>query len=195
MKKLPRVAALSWGEGVGVRHGERHDHDVDAAWCACLDWKELNMKNLLKCVLLSLLLAAGTSMAAERGTREEAVAMVKKAVAHFNKVGKEAALADFNDPKGKFVDRDLYLFVFGTSGDGVELANGANIKLVGKHLIDLRDADGKYMVKEFLATANSAAGSGWIEYKWPNPVTKGIDAKASYVEKVGDILIGCGIYK
>ncbi len=153
------------------------------------------MKNLIKVVLLSMALGAFGVSAAERGTRDEAVAMVKKAAAYVKEVGKDKALAEFSNPKGKFVDRDLYLFAISTSGDGTELANGANPKLVGKVMLELRDADNHYMVKDFLAVANGKAGAGWVEYKWPNPVTKAIDAKITYIEKVGDMLIACGVYK
>jgi len=38
-------------------------------------------------------------------------------------------------------------------------------------------------------------GKGWVEYKWPNPVNSAIESKASYVERVDDMLVGSGIYK
>ncbi len=41
----------------------------------------------------------------------------------------------------------------------------------------------------------NSKGSGWIDYKWPNPVTKAVEQKSTYVEKVDDVVVGCGIYK
>ena len=38
-------------------------------------------------------------------------------------------------------------------------------------------------------------GEGWVDYKWPNPTTKKVEGKSSYVKKVGDLIIGVGIYK
>ena len=38
-------------------------------------------------------------------------------------------------------------------------------------------------------------GSGWVNYKWPNPLTNKIEDKSSYVEKMGDYFVGVGIYK
>lgn len=155
------------------------------------------MKTLLKGILLGFFALAlnAAAFAAEKGTAEEAVALVKKAAAYLKENGKEKAFSEFNNPKGQFADRDLYVFVYGTSGDGINLAHGANPKLIGKNLLDLRDADGKLIVKGFIEVGNSKTGHGWVDYKWPNPVTKAVEAKSTYIERVGDVMIGCGIYK
>lgn len=146
-------------------------------------------------LLFAALLFSGTATAAEKATRDEAVAMVKKAAAYMKEHGKEKALAEFNKPNGPFVDRDLYIFAYSANGDGINLAHGANPSLIGKNLIDLRDADGKAIVKSIIEAGNSKAGSGWVDYKWPNPVTKAVEQKTSYVEKVGDVVLGSGVYK
>ena len=157
------------------------------------------MQNFVKimtagvCVLM--LNAPGSATAAEKGTRDEAVALVKKAAAYLKENGKEKALAEFNKPTGQFVDRDLYIFAYSANGDGTSLANGANPALVGKNLIDLRDADGKAIVKSFIEVGNSKPGSGWVDYKWPNPLTRAVEPKATYIEKSGDLLLGSGVYK
>jgi signal transduction histidine kinase len=141
--------------------------------------------------IAALCLSTG-ALAAEKSTPEQAVAMVKKAVAYYKEVGKEKALAEFNNPTGQFRKGDLYLFAYDRAG--VSLAH-INPKMVGKNLIEMRDVDGKYLNKEFIALGDSKEGRGWLEYKWPNPVTKELDAKKSYVEKVDDIYIICGVYK
>ncbi|HCE07957.1 MAG TPA: histidine kinase, partial [Oxalobacteraceae bacterium] len=41
----------------------------------------------------------------------------------------------------------------------------------------------------------SGKGKGWVDYKWPNPATKILEAKSSYVERYEDVYVGCGIYK
>lgn len=46
----------------------------------------------------------------------------------------------------------------------------------------------------FIDVANSK-GKGWVDYKWPNPTTKAVEAKSTYIEKTDDLVIGCGIYK
>jgi signal transduction histidine kinase len=154
------------------------------------------MKALLKgLAFLTFAGFVGTSaVAAERGSAEEASALVKKAVAYIKANGKEKAFAAINDSKGQFVDRDLYIFVYDMKGTNLAIGNGNAAKMNGKSLIDLRDADGKYILKSFIETV-STKGSGWVDYKWPNPVTKNVEAKSSYVEKLDDIIVGAGIYK
>lgn len=127
------------------------------------------------------------------GTAAEAKAMVERAVALLKQVGPEKAFAAFSDPANKdFHDRDLYVFV--RSMDGNTVAHGVNKGMVGHTSLETKDADGKLYNKEIMDTAN-AKGSGWVDYRWPNPVTKKIEPKSSFVEKTGDYVIGAGVYK
>ena len=54
--------------------------------------------------LAVIIFIAGVSFAAaeDKGTAAEAKAMVKKAVSYMKEAGKEKAIAEFNNPKGKF---------------------------------------------------------------------------------------------
>lgn len=132
------------------------------------------------------------SIAAEKGSKEEAVALVQKAVAYIKANGKEKAYAEFTNGT-QFKDRDLYIFV--VQFDGMAMAHGVNPKLVGKNMADLKDSDGKFFIKEFIEVAKTK-GKGWVDYKWPNPVTKALDDKTSYVERVDDnSFVACGVYK
>lgn len=149
------------------------------------------VSKLVLTFLCSLMLAA-PAMAADYGTRDEAVAMVNKAAAYLKANGKEKAYAEFNGKSSQFKDRDLYIFVM--EMNGLEVVNGNNPKLIGKNLIELKDANGKAMVKEFIEVAQTK-GTGWVDYAWPNPVTKAVEKKSTYVEKAGDVLIGCGVYQ
>ena len=151
------------------------------------------MKAFLCGAALALGALAAPAYAADKGSANEAVAMVKKAVALVKSEGKEKAFAAFADPANKdFHDRDLYVYVYDMNG--VSLAHGANPKMVGKNLLNMKDNEGKPMIQEMVKTAKDK-GTGWVDYKWPNPVTKAIEAKSGYVERVDDILIGSGVYK
>lgn len=152
------------------------------------------MKNMLKKITFGLCaLAIGTVVfAAEKGTAEEATAMVKKGVDYVKAHGKEKAFAEFSNPSGQFVKGDLYVMVYDM--DGLNKAHGANPKLIGKNLLDIKDANGVYIVKSFIEVAKGK-GKGWVDYKWPNNITKAVESKSTYVEKVDDVLIGVGIYK
>ncbi|MES2017652.1 MAG: cache domain-containing protein [Pseudomonadota bacterium] len=134
----------------------------------------------------------GQAWAAEHATPAEATAMVKKAIEFIKANGKEKAYAAINDPKGQFRDRDLYVFVYDMYG--VTQAHGANPKMLGKNLMELKDADGVYIIKAFLDVGKTK-GKGWVDYKWPNPVSKDIESKSTYIEKYDDVLVGAGVYK
>jgi cytochrome c len=140
------------------------------------------------CFLVIPIVAA----AAEKGTKEEAVAMVKKAIEYAKANGNENAFSEINNPKGQFVDRDLYVVVYDMNGKC--LAHGANQKMVGRELIDNKDIDGKEFMKERIALMK-ANNTAWQEYKFMNPVTKQIEPKLMYLEKHGELIFGCGVYK
>jgi cytochrome c len=140
----------------------------------------------------SLTLAASVARASDTGTREEAVAMVKRVQEKFTELGPQATF-DAITNSGEFRDRDLYPFVYDL--DGWSVAHGANPQMVGKLWISTKDQDGNYLIKEMLAITHDA-GSGWVDYKWPNPLTHKIQDKSAYVEKLGDsYFVGVGIYK
>jgi len=61
-------------------------------------------------------------------------------------------------------------------------------------MFDLKDQDGKFLIRELAATAQNP-GHGWVDYKWPNPVTKAIESKSSYVERMGNYFVGVGVYR
>jgi len=133
-------------------------------------------------------------VAAKEGnaTADEASAMVKKGVAFIKANGKEKGYAEISKKGGQFSDRDLYLVVYGL--DGTVHAHGANEKMVGKNLIDFKDVDGKAFVKERVELGQSK-GTFWQDYKFTNPVTKKIEPKTSYCEKLDDAVVCGGIYK
>lgn len=146
----------------------------------------------LVCLLFGLAGAVYPAAADELATADEAVVLVKKAVAFYQAEGKDKAFAAFQDPKGEFQVKDLYIFVQDVKGG--MLAHGKNPGLVGKDLSGLKDADGKLFVQEMMKIA-VGPGSGWVDYKWANPATKKIQDKSSYVESVDGLFFGAGIYK
>ncbi len=150
------------------------------------------MKKVLVFAMAIMFLASvGVAVAQDKGTPAEAKAMVKKAVAFMKEVGKEKTLAEVNNPKGKFIYKDLYVFVIDM--DGVELAHPFTPALIGKNLMNMKDADGKSYVKERASIAKEK-GSGTIDYRWSNPQTKKVEKKQAYFEVVDNMIINCGYY-
>jgi len=151
------------------------------------------LPSLIHTGVAALLAAAGLAHAQSgHATAEEATAMVKKGVAYLKSNGKDKGYTEISTKGGQFNDRDLYLVVYGL--DGVVRAHGANEKMVGKNLIDLKDVDGKPFVKERVDLARSK-GTFWQDYKFTNPVSKKIEPKRMYCEKLDDAVVCGGIYK
>jgi cytochrome c len=123
-------------------------------------------------VAVMLLTQCSYASADEYGNKDEAM-VSDKSVANFH-------------------DRDLYPFIYDLRGNCV--AHGARPALIGKNLLDLKDQDGKYLIREMIDTANGP-GSGWVNYKWPNPINNKIEDKTSYIAKMGDYFVGVGVYQ
>jgi cytochrome c len=146
-------------------------------------------------LLLGAALAAALTVPAfanNGASKDEAVAMVKKGVAYIKGNGNEKGYAEITNKKGQFIDRDLYLVVYGL--DGKVLAHGANEKQVGKDLLELTDVDGKYFVKERVAMVKAKPAGAWQEYKFTNPVSKKIEPKVMYCEKLAETAVCGGVY-
>ncbi|QDL55067.1 cache domain-containing protein [Rhodoferax aquaticus] len=144
----------------------------------------------LCCLIVGLFLTLAHGSESQQA--QEVEALVKNAIAYVKANGKEAALREFVNPKGAFIKGDLYLFVY--NAQGVALAH-INDKMIGKNMLDLRDADGKLVIKTVLSLGNSKSGKGWQTYKWPNPVTKEVSVKRSYTERYEGLYISSGYYK
>jgi cytochrome c len=144
-------------------------------------------------LIASLSAFACPSAAAEFGTKEEAIAMVKRVQERFKKDGADVTFKAVSDPSTKdFHDRDLYPFIYDLNG--LNVAHGARPALIGKNLIGLKDQDGVYLIQDMVKIAN-ASGNGWVNYKWPNPLTNKIEDKTSYIEKMGNYFVGVGAYR
>ena len=151
------------------------------------------MKSTSALACAALLALAALAHAAEGGaTAEQATAMVKKGVAFIKAGGAEKGYAEITSKTSQFKFEDLYLVVYGL--DGTVLAHGANPKMVGRNLIDLKDIDGKAFVKERVDLAKEKA-SFWQDYKFTNPETKKIEPKAMYCERLEQTVVCGGIYK
>jgi len=143
--------------------------------------------------LVAALLVPVAAHAAEGGATEaDATSMVKKGVAFIKANGKDKGYAEITGKAAQFKYQDLYLVVYGL--DGTVLAHGANEKMVGKNLIDLKDVDGKAFVRERVEMGKAKA-SFWQDYKFTNPETKKIEPKTMYCERLDETVVCGGIYK
>lgn len=154
------------------------------------------MKQVVRWLLaVSVVIAvAGTAPAQERGTPADAKQMVEDALAHIKQVGPAQAFEDFSTPGGKWHKKDIYLFCYDL--EGTCTCQGTNRPMIGKNLIDFKSADGQPFVRNIVDIAKTK-GNGWIEYQWPHPQTKKMEAKRAYIARIPgyDGLVGSGAYK
>ena len=144
--------------------------------------------------LAALLLGQATAAGAAEGgaTAEQATAMVRKGIAFIRANGSEKGYAEITRKTGQFRHQDLYLTVY--TLDGLVMAHGANDKMVGRNLIELKDVDGKAFVKERVELAKTKP-SFWQDYKFTNPESKKIEPKSMYCERLEQTVVCGGIYK
>jgi len=142
--------------------------------------------------LAAFTLATAAGLAAEHATKPEAVALVKKAVDFIKANGPQKGYSEISSITPTFHDRDLYVVAYDSTGKC--LAHGSNAKLVGKDLIDAQDADGVYYIKKRMELLKTSA-SFWQDYKFSDPLTKKLEPKSTYCEKLNDTAICAGIYK
>jgi len=140
-------------------------------------------------VVIGLFSFAALSYAADR---DDAKALVKRAAAYVKYQGKEKALTEISTPKGMFDKGELYVFAYDLQG--VMLAHPKNPALIGQNLIAVPDTEGKLFRKEIVEKANSK-GAGWVDYVYLNPETNRQEHKTTYFQRMGDIIICCGVYQ
>jgi cytochrome c len=136
------------------------------------------------------LLAAVAASAGERGTPEEAQALLDRAVALVESEGEKKALAVFNDRQGPFVDRDLYVFCMGPE---YKITAHVDFGMRGVDVSTLKDPDGKQIGREMIEIAKRGGGS--LEYRWVNPISKEVEPKISFLKPAGRQVCGVGAYK
>jgi signal transduction histidine kinase len=150
----------------------------------------MSIKRLCAALLINVALV-GAACAA---TPDQAKVLVDKALAYVKANGTEKAYKEFNTPGSQFFDGELYIFAYDVQGNN--LALGGNPKMTGKNLLDMKSADGKFVIKDFIEIIKTK-GEGWYDYKWSNPESKKIQDKSSYVKKIPgtDAFLGSGFYK
>lgn len=156
--------------------------------------KRYALGRMLVSLFVAFQAASGPSRAASLfGTRDEAVAMVHRVQDMYRKLGPDATFQAIRSKAPGTIDRDLYAYVIDLNGRVV--ANGAIPTMKpGTDLSNYRDDGGKYVMREELEVCKGPQ-RGWVDFRWLNPVTQTIEDKSAYLERMGDVCVGVGIYK
>lgn len=120
--------------------------------------------------------------------------VVNRACRLIEQQGKEA-FPLLRDKTGPFVFMDTYVFV--DSPDGTELVNPAFPSLEGKNLVNLRDVQGKAVVRDEISAALTDV-SAWLECYWYKPGSNTPALKQTYVRRTQfeneTYIVGSGLY-
>lgn len=121
---------------------------------------------------------------------EPARRLVERAVALYSR-DKAIALAEFSNPQGGFIDGEHYVYALDTTG--VMLAHGANPDFVGQDFYRVTDFEGKQFIREIVESAGQK-DSGYVEYRWPDPVTRAQRPKTVFFIKTANAIICSEVY-
>ncbi|MFN5048087.1 cache domain-containing protein [Roseateles sp.] len=156
--------------------------------------KNLSISRAAALAVVSVTLSLG-AQAQARGSKQEAVVLADAAANHVKQVGTDRAFKDFTHDKTKWVRKDLYVAV--TDLEGKVLAHGGNERLIGKHMMAVRDATGFAFMARMIEVAKSPQAQGWVDYEWANPQTKRIEGKSSLVRLLpdGQSVMSVGYYR
>ncbi len=133
-----------------------------------------------------------TSFADEFGTREEAAALLDRAVA-FLRTDKNRALDSFTTGNGGLIQKDLYVFCFTRDGTITAHPDSVGVNIFKNGLTDLR---GNQLGKA-LSSAAQPGGTGEVTYKLDRPTTgsKKEFTKTAFVTRIVGQVCGVGYYR
>ena len=153
------------------------------------------MKKFLSlAIVVFFLISAGPVLAqVQQSSAAQAKQWVERADKYVQEVGLKAAIAEFNNPKGKFFKGDLYISAF--QFDGKVIAFPQDPSKIGLNRINYKDVDGKLFIREFTEVAKTK-GAGWVDFKYLNRKTNQVGQKTGYVKKVAkDVYLVCSADK
>jgi methyl-accepting chemotaxis protein len=127
----------------------------------------------------------------QQGSAEEALALVQRAATYRQCTSKDSFLRDLTDPGKGFYDRDMYVFVLDDKGP--YLSFGGNPAKVGTRVQDIPGIDGGGLLRSIVDQADYEPG--WVEYDITNPKTGMVQTKMSFVQRVDNFYLGCGVYR
>ncbi len=145
--------------------------------------------------LLALVILPASAMELEHQASRDLVDFVTRAADLIGKQG-AAACEQFKQEGGEWLDGERYVFVLDLAGKAVCHPDPS---LEGRNLNELRDPDGKPIVKLMLRQLERRAGEGWVHYLWPRPGNTVLSWKSTYVRAAdapdgAEMVVGAGAH-
>jgi len=134
----------------------------------------------------------------EHKETKELIAFVEDASAMVAERGAFDACAQFRQEGSRWLDPEHYVFIIDLEGNAI--CHPARPELEGKTLLELRDPNGKPVVRNFLREIEGGDVDGWVHYQWPRPGGGTFYWKTSYVRRVKapngeSYVVGSGLYQ
>jgi len=158
-----------------------------------MNWRSVLNRRAFLIVLGFAALTPGALGAEQRGTPEDAKAMVAKAIDLFKAKGPGSFDIMNQGETTGFRRGDIYIFVYRAGPDPKVVAQAADPTRIGLDVTTITDSTGKAFGKEMLTRAN--AEGTWVDYMRTNPVTGKEEQKSSWVVLYDGYVFGCGVYK
>jgi len=142
---------------------------------------------------LGVVLSCAASQAADKPTQDDARRVALAAADFLKDKGLDAARQAFH-ADGPFKQGEIYVNVI--DEQGVWLVYPPKPAGEGQNVSEVKDVDGKFLVKEIIALAKTK-GEGWTEYRWMNPTSNQIASKVTFVKAVPErgAIVYVGVYK
>ena len=148
------------------------------------------LKTILLAAVCSSILSI-TSFADEFGTKEEAAALLDRAVALL-RVDKNRALDLFTTGDGGLIQKDLYVFCFAPDGTVIAHPNIVGLNTFDNDFVDVQGIQlGKAL---FNAARAGATGEATYQYERPTTGSDKAFTKTALMTRVAGIVCGVGYY-
>jgi cytochrome c len=140
----------------------------------------MNRRLFLSAAATFAIAASLPAAAQQRPSTDQVRELTLKAAALVESQGIEAAREAFHRD-GEFKFGEVYVNVI--DANGTWLIYPPNPRNEGKSVLNVRDADGKLLVREIIRVATEQ-DQGWVEYLWLNPASNRIQPKVTFVKNV-----------
>ena len=112
---------------------------------------------------------------------------VSRATARYDEEGLEATVAYYNSPES--LEGNFYLFLIGA--DDIYIAHPIFPHLIGTDIKDVVGSDGQELGREI---AQATEDGIWVEYLWPNPITRAEEQKTTWAIRHDGLIFASGYY-
>ena len=112
---------------------------------------------------------------------------VRRAIALYEREGLDATIAFYDSPAS--LDGEFYLFLIGA--DDIYLAHPILPHLKGTDIKAVTDSSGYALGVEI---AKATAEGHWVDYLWPNPITRIEEPKSTWVVRHDGLIFATGYY-